>query len=47
LGLLRFAQLVRAARRPVFALGGVNAKTVRHLRHAKIAGVAAVEALLE
>jgi thiamine-phosphate pyrophosphorylase len=45
LGALRFAQLVRGARLPVYALGGVTAATVRSLVRTGAAGVAAIEAL--
>jgi thiamine-phosphate pyrophosphorylase len=47
IGGLRFAALTIRAGLPVFALGGVNAKTVRQLAHSRAAGVAAVGALLE
>ena len=47
LGLTRFAALVRAARGPVYALGGVNAVTARRLLGSGAVGIAAVEALLE
>jgi thiamine-phosphate pyrophosphorylase len=46
LGALRFARLARSARLPVFALGGINAITVRSLAHTGAIGVAAIEALL-
>ena len=45
LGRLRFARLVRDARAPVFALGGVRAGTARGLVRAGATGLAAVEAL--
>jgi thiamine-phosphate pyrophosphorylase len=45
IGALRFAQLVRGAGLPVYALGGVNAATARALTHSGAAGLAAVEAL--
>lgn len=45
LGLLRFAQLLRGAGMPVYALGGVDAKTARLLAHTRAAGFAAVDAL--
>lgn len=45
LGPIRLARLVRSARAPVYALGGVNADTVRRLRNTGIVGVAAVEGL--
>jgi thiamine-phosphate pyrophosphorylase len=47
LGALRFAQMVRGARLPVFALGGVSAKTARRLAGLGAAGLAAVDALLD
>jgi thiamine-phosphate pyrophosphorylase len=47
LGTLRFARLVRGAGLPVYALGGVNAKTARRLTGSGAAGFAAVEALLD
>jgi thiamine-phosphate pyrophosphorylase len=46
LGSLRFAALVRRAGLPVYALGGVNAKTARRLTASGAAGFAAIEALL-
>lgn len=45
LGPLRFAALVRAARGPVYALGGVDADTARRLTDSGAIGVAAVEGL--
>ncbi len=45
LGPLRLARLVRQARSPVYALGGVSADTVRRLRNSGVVGVAAVEGL--
>lgn len=45
LGPIRLAALVRAARRPIYALGGVNAKTARRLRDTGVIGLAAVEGL--
>jgi len=45
LGTLRFAELVRRAGLPVYALGGVNARTARRLARSGAAGFAAVEAL--
>lgn len=45
LGLLRFAELVRGARLPVFALGGIDAATARQIARSGAAGLAAVEAL--
>jgi thiamine-phosphate pyrophosphorylase len=47
LGALRFARMVRGARLPVFALGGVSAKTARQLARSGAAGLAAVDALLD
>jgi thiamine-phosphate pyrophosphorylase len=47
LGLLRFAELVRVARMPVYALGGVNRRTGRRLIGIGAAGLAAVEALTD
>jgi thiamine-phosphate pyrophosphorylase len=44
LGPSRFAALVRAAGLPVYALGGVNAKTAPRLLGSGAAGLAAVEA---
>jgi thiamine-phosphate pyrophosphorylase len=44
LGPLRFAALARRAKLPVYALGGVNARTARRLLGSGAAGVAAVEA---
>jgi thiamine-phosphate pyrophosphorylase len=46
LGALRFAALVRGARLPVYALGGINALTGQRLARSGAAGLAAVEALL-
>jgi thiamine-phosphate pyrophosphorylase len=45
LGPLRFARLASAARLPVYALGGVSARTARRLESTHAAGLAAVEAL--
>jgi thiamine-phosphate pyrophosphorylase len=45
LGPLRVARLVRLARAPVYALGGVNARTVRRLKGSGVVGIAAVEGL--
>ena len=45
LGPLRFATLVRGARLPVYALGGVNDGTAMRLARSGVAGLAAVEAL--
>lgn len=43
LGPVRLAALVRAAGRPVYALGGVNMKTARRLLPAGLIGLAAVD----
>jgi thiamine-phosphate pyrophosphorylase len=45
MGSARFAALVRAAGLPVYALGGVNARTARRLLNSGAAGLAVVEAL--
>jgi thiamine-phosphate pyrophosphorylase len=45
LGALRFARLVRSARLPVYALGGITAATARSLVRTGAAGLAAVESL--
>ena len=45
LGPVRFAQLVRGARLPVYALGGIDAATVRRIARSGAAGFAAVDAL--
>jgi len=47
LGVLRFAQLVGGARRPVYALGGIRADNARRLVRPGVAGLAAVEALAQ
>lgn len=47
LGALRLAQLVRTTRTPVFALGGVDARTGARALAAGAAGLAAVEAWLD
>lgn len=47
LGVARFSELVRAARLPVYALGGVSAATVGELMGSGAVGVAAVEGALE
>lgn len=44
MGPLRFAALVRAAGRPVYALGGVTNETARRLRSTGAAGLAGIEA---
>jgi thiamine-phosphate pyrophosphorylase len=46
LGPLRFAALVRAARIPVFALGGVTPKTERRLTGSGASGTAAIGAFI-
>jgi thiamine-phosphate pyrophosphorylase len=46
LGPLAFATLVRRAGAPVYALGGVNARTARRLAGSGAAGLAAIEGLL-
>jgi thiamine-phosphate pyrophosphorylase len=45
LGSLRFTRLARRARLPVYALGGINARTALALALSGAAGLAAVEAL--
>ena len=45
LGPVRFASLARCAKGPVYALGGVNARTARRLSGSGAVGIAAVEAL--
>lgn len=45
LGLIRFARLAALTRRPVYALGGVNASTVKRLLATRAAGFAAVDGL--
>ncbi len=45
LGVLAFRRLVGRAETPVYALGGVNAATIRQLRDSGAAGVAAVSGL--
>jgi thiamine-phosphate pyrophosphorylase len=45
LGALKFTMLVNDAGVPVYALGGVSARTVRRLSGVRLAGVAGVEAL--
>ena len=47
LGPLRFAQLARASRAPVIALGGVNNKNAPRLLSTGAAGIAAIEGLLQ
>ena len=46
MGVMRFASLIRRAGAPAYALGGVNAGTVRRLRGSGAVGVAAVGGLL-
>ena len=46
LGVSRLCGIAQASRLPVYALGGVNAKTVRRLAGAPLAGIAAIEALI-
>jgi thiamine-phosphate pyrophosphorylase len=45
LGALRLCILARQSPVPVYALGGIDARTVRSLQGAKLAGIAAVGAL--
>jgi thiamine-phosphate pyrophosphorylase len=45
IGPIRMAQIARASRLPVYALGGVNNKTARRLKDAGVVGLAAVEGL--
>jgi len=45
LGPIRFASLVRQARLPVYALGGVNSRTARRLLSTGAAGLAAIDGL--
>ncbi len=47
IGPRRLATLIRRVGLPVYALGGVDARTIRALAHTGAAGVAAVEALTE
>jgi len=47
LGALRFAQLARSAGLPVYALGGIDARTARRLTGSRAAGLAAVAALAD
>lgn len=42
LGLLRFSKLARASRRPVIALGGIDARTAQRLRLSPAVGIAAI-----
>lgn len=43
IGVLRLAQIARAAGLPVYALGGVNDRTAGRLKDASVVGLAAVE----
>ncbi len=45
LGALRFRVLARHGRKPVYALGGIDTHTVRQLKDAPAAGIAAIGAL--
>ena len=45
LGALRFAQLTRGARLPVYALGGIDARTARRIARSSLAGYAAIDGL--
>ena len=45
MGALALARLARAARIPIYALGGINAGTARALKLTGVVGLAAVEAL--
>ncbi|MGB1547566.1 MAG: thiamine phosphate synthase [Alphaproteobacteria bacterium] len=45
LGSARFARLAHRARLPVYGLGGIDARTVRRLRHSGATGLAIVSAL--
>lgn len=45
IGPIRLAKIARAAARPVYALGGVNARTARRLLNVRLAGLAAVDGL--
>jgi thiamine-phosphate pyrophosphorylase len=47
LGLPGFRRLVRGAKLPVIALGGIDANAIRKLKGAPIAGIAAVGALTD
>ena len=47
MGLFRASQIARAARLPVIALGGVNARSAARLAGRGFAGIAAVDAFLE
>ena len=45
LGIIRFGLLARSLARPVIALGGINNKNIKKLKHFPISGVAAIESL--
>jgi thiamine-phosphate pyrophosphorylase len=45
IGVARFRLMAALARVPVYALGGVNALTIRRLADARLAGIAAIEGL--
>ena len=45
LGIIRFGLLARNLARPVIALGGINNKNIKKLKHFPISGVAAIESL--
>jgi thiamine-phosphate pyrophosphorylase len=47
MGVVRFAALARRAGLPVYALGGINAKTARRLLSSGAAGVAAIGAFMD
>jgi thiamine-phosphate pyrophosphorylase len=46
LGASRFRLLAASARLPVYALGGIDAEKVQHLAGARLAGIAAIGALI-
>ena len=45
IGVVRFRLVATRARLPIYALGGVNARTVQRLAGAALAGIAAIEGL--
>lgn len=47
LGRLTFSRMARAARLPLYALGGVNSETMCHLMRTGATGVAAIDALAD
>jgi thiamine-phosphate pyrophosphorylase len=47
LGPVRLALLVRSARLPVYALGGVNSRTAPRLAHSGVVGIAAISGWLD